>query len=270
MDNKKIIETLVSLLDDENQQSASFAMAELLNYESELEPVLKKYQESDNLRLRRRIHQIESIITRRNKRKKIAKELREGTTLFFNALVELHTQWYDSDTESSIFAYWNAIVENAGKSQIDSLERLAYFMQKYGFRTAPKGEITAEAFSIGMVLEELTGSAILICAIGNELANTLNFRTEIMLLNEEFCIIDSEKNILLPSHSWQLYKEDQYSPKPQKLSNAQLLEYVTLMLFSTAVASDSYRYVSTIGHILAKAYGSDNLSHLPYPFKSER
>ena len=67
---------LLSLLDDENEQSACLAMAELLKRdESKLEPVLRKLQESSNLRLRRRIHQLQSTILLRRRRKSFSDNL---------------------------------------------------------------------------------------------------------------------------------------------------------------------------------------------------
>lgn len=69
---------LLSLLDDENEQSASLAMAELLARDQKtLEPVLRKLQESSDPRLRRRIHQLQSTITLRRRRKSLTRNLSE-------------------------------------------------------------------------------------------------------------------------------------------------------------------------------------------------
>ena len=61
---------LLKLLDDDNEQAASLAMAELIqNDDPRLERVLRSLQETPDAKLRRRIHQMQSaIIKRRNRR----------------------------------------------------------------------------------------------------------------------------------------------------------------------------------------------------------
>ena len=63
-DDKNEMKYLVELLDDENEQSASMAMAELLTRGSTvLGPVLRDMQKSDNPRLRKRTRQIQHAST---------------------------------------------------------------------------------------------------------------------------------------------------------------------------------------------------------------
>ena len=61
---------LFKLLDDDNEQSACIAMAELLQQAGpRLERILRSLQETSDAKLRRRIHQMQSaIIKRRNRR----------------------------------------------------------------------------------------------------------------------------------------------------------------------------------------------------------
>ena len=55
--------SLLDLLNDENEQSASLAMAELLRRDQKkLEPVLRKLQETADPGLRKRIHQLQSAM----------------------------------------------------------------------------------------------------------------------------------------------------------------------------------------------------------------
>ena len=76
--------SLLSLLDDENEQSASLAMAELLRRdEKQLEPVLRKLQESADPRLRKRIHQLQSTLLLRRRRKVLTDRLSARKLNFF-------------------------------------------------------------------------------------------------------------------------------------------------------------------------------------------
>ena len=78
--------SLLSLLDDENEQAAALAMAELLRRdEKQLEPVLRKLQETTNPRLRKRIHQLQSTILLRRRRRNLTARL-FGEKAFENPL----------------------------------------------------------------------------------------------------------------------------------------------------------------------------------------
>ena len=265
--NKRII-SLVSLLDDESQQSASFAMAELLNYEDELEGILCELQESENPRMRRRIHQLESILNIRLRRKKLSQQILSPNEDLFKGLIDLHVQWYDNDSRANITPFWRALVENSKRNQIDSIDKLAYFMQKYGFRTSERGELFADHFCIGIVIEELTGCSLNICALGQKLAAVWGLKLSIVLVSEEFCLMDTNGKILAPSKEWTILDIPE-STKYEPCSTTMLLKYVLSMLFLCSVSSDSFRYINTIGHILGAVCGEKTLNHLPMPYKSE-
>lgn len=264
----KRLKSLVSLLDDESQQSASFAMAELLGYEEELESILCELQESDNPRIRCRVHQLESILNIRKRRKKLSEHITQPNADLFKGLVELHVQWYDNDSRANIAPFWRAFVENSKRHQIDSLEKLGYFMQKYGFRTSERGEIFADYFCIGIVMEELIGCSLNICAIAQKLASIWDFHVTIVQISEEFCLMDAKGNILAPGSDWAILDSIDFG-KHMPCSTSTLLKYILNMLFLCAVSSDSFRYINTIGHILAAVCNEKNLSNLPMPYKSK-
>ena len=102
------IKTLLTLLEDENRNVASQAMAELLRHEEELPQYLNSLQESENLILRKRAHQMQSILSIRRRRKNFAMNLKSNTMGLIEGLTELHLQWYDYDAEETISKQWNA------------------------------------------------------------------------------------------------------------------------------------------------------------------
>ena len=61
--------SMISLLDDPDENIAVSVMAELLKHESELMPLLGELQESDNKLLRKRVQQLETIILLRSRRR---------------------------------------------------------------------------------------------------------------------------------------------------------------------------------------------------------
>jgi hypothetical protein len=262
--NKKIVD-LIKLLDDENQQSASIVMAELLCYESELDSVIQDLQESENIKLRRRIHQLQSILSTRRNRQSLAKRLGNKQTDLFDTLAELHFQWYDNDTKNTISQYWEALLENSKKYQPTTIEKLGCFMRKYGFRTSSKGNIEADFLCIGIVLEELVGADFIMCAIAQKLAIHWGLKLDIIYLIGDFALIDPKDQVLFPKNFWKLIPKIKKATF-QKWDNKMILRMATSMLYLCAIATDSFRYVHSIGKCLANSSDIENLSALPYPY----
>ena len=77
-DSEKDIRYLLDLMDDENEQTASLAMAELLRSDRSelLNRHLCELQESARPGLRRRVHQLQSAIGARTRRSFLAESLR--------------------------------------------------------------------------------------------------------------------------------------------------------------------------------------------------
>ena len=78
---EKKIQTLLDLMDDENEQTASLAMAELLRFGHPelLNQRLCELQETARSGLRRRVHQLESAIGARTRRSFLAESLRRNS-----------------------------------------------------------------------------------------------------------------------------------------------------------------------------------------------
>ena len=169
---------LLSLLDDENEQSASLAMAELLARDQKtLEPVLRKLQESSDPRLRRRIHQLQSTITLRRRRKSLTRNLSERSIDLLEGLIQIHLLWYDNDAYDTVKKQWETLVEESGKYHPETLEQLAYFMRKHSFVCSHRDEMESEFLCLGTILDENTGADFMLCAIACLLAARCWFRS---------------------------------------------------------------------------------------------
>jgi hypothetical protein len=266
--NRKL-ENLIKLLDDENQQSASMIMAELLHYEpEEISEVLQKLQESDNMRLRKRVHQIQSILTTRKRRKNLSHNLQDKNVELINALMELHLQWYDNDSEENLRILWKELLASAQKNHPVTLEKLAYFMQKCGFSVSSRDDIEADYYCIGIVLDELVGSDFLVCSIAKAIASYCGLDLKIIQVIGDFALMDPDKDkALFPKNGWRVvqnFKKNHY----KEWDSSMLLRLTSAMLFLCAVNTDSFRYINTIGTCLAKSIGAKDLSCLPYPYNS--
>jgi len=111
---------LLELLDDDNDQSASLAMAELLkNDDAGLDHCLRSLRESDNPRLRQRIHQLESAMKARRMRTKLVSKINQPAAPLLETCIQLHLTWFDKDTQENMMRQWNDLLvdfrKKAGK-----------------------------------------------------------------------------------------------------------------------------------------------------------
>lgn len=266
---KKKLESLIKLLDDENSQIAQAAMSELLKHEDDIAEWLAQHQESENSLLRQRIHQLQSIITVRRRRRDFSKMLEDEDLSLLDGLVAVHLQWYDNDSERSIIKYWKQLLDAATRYNPENLEKLAYFMRKCGFSVAPEKEVQPDYFCLGPVLEDQLGADFILCAIALEIAAIWNLELKIARCMGKFVLVDGDGRILTPHNSWQLVQQH----KTQIFdfwSRKQILKLASSMLFLFAVSSDSFRYVHTIGHTLASIADKKDLDFLPYPYNSDQ
>ena len=263
---------LLSLLDDENEQAASLAMAELLARDpGPLEPVLRKLQESPNPRLRRRIHQLQSTITLRRRRKCLTRNLSERSIDLLEGLIQIHLLWYDNDACDSVRKQWEDLVEESRKYHPETLEQLAYFMRKRQFTCSHRDEMEPESLCLGTVLDENTGADFMLCSISCLLAARWGMRVFITQSAEtDFILVDEFGNILVPVNDWEYIPFDGKQYAFEFWNTQMLLRYATALLFTCAVNSDSFRYVYTIGSCLSGDTSSDRLDFLPYPYGSRK
>jgi len=264
---KKNIKHLLSLLDDEDQQSASLAMAELLRYDKKIDPFLKDIQESDDPRLRKRAHQLQSILSIRRRRVGLPVKLNNEETGLIHALAELHFLWYDSDTEEEINQYWTKLLNKAKIYQPDTIEKLAYFMRKNDFAISSKEELDADYVCIGIVLEELVGADFMLCAIAQKIAQNNGLKLKVIRIIGDFALIDQRGQVLFPQNDWRLlpqFKKGSF----EVWDNTCILKLTASILLTCAISTDSFRYIYTIGNCLAKICGQKNLDFLPFPYNT--
>lgn len=265
------LKRLLSLLDDPSETVGAGAMAGLLRHERELLPLLAELQEADNPVLRKRIHQLQAIITVRERRRKFLSLLQSRQVDLLEGLVEVHLLWFDNDSRPALFELFQSFLEVAGNNQIKSIEDLGSFMLRSGFSIPPAGELTEpENYCIGTILEDRIGADIMLCVIALLVGTEAGLELGLVRVMGNFAVINVAGVMICPANDWA-------PDRASKLKNGDfwneptaILKYASLMLFLYAVGSDSFRYIHTIGHSLSGVDEQSELNFLPYPYGGEK
>ena len=266
-EDKNDMKYLVELLDDENEQSASMAMAELLTRGSTvLGPVLRDMQKSDNPRLRKRTRQIQHALIARSRRR-IFMQPPERPISLLTGLIRLHLCWFDNDKQSFVEKQWRDLESEYRRAHPANLREMGEFMRKL-FPDRPENrEFHPDSFCIGAVIEDKIGSDMLFACIAAILSSSTQNRFSVVRVGCDTALADRSGCLVFPVDNWQLYGGVAEGDPPPVLWDTQtILRYVASVLYVSAVASDGFRYLYTLGAPLAAAIGENDLSFLPYPY----
>ena len=255
---------LLSLLDDDQDRNVSAVMAELLKNEAELPALLAEMQESDDPCLRRRSHQLQAILLLRRRRRNFSRLLTAPTVDYQAMLIELHLLWFDNDSRPVLARALQELVKSSRERGVENLFQLAGFMRNAGLVAEADSTVVPENYCLGTVLRDGRGAASLLTLLAwTLLPRGQRFHPARVL--GDFAIIDVKTGeLLIPGHFWQL----ESAPKSGVVlfPPVRLLAFAALNLFSSAVNSDSYRYIWTLFQAITGSENASDLAVLPYPY----
>ena len=259
------IKRLASLLDDPDEAVAISAMAELINREPELGDLPAVLQEDTNPLMRRRVHQLQSALTMIRRRRYLAEVLRQDEINFAAALVQIHLQWFDRDSEVSLTRKINEFCKELSCHPLGSLQEIGDAFAACAVTALPATTLKVEQSCIGVMLDEKCGSSALWCGMICDFFKEHGLKT---VLHHGRFGVANEKEILIPEDNWLV------SPLPlegelQFWEPKNLLQFAMMTLFSAAVNSDSFRYILTLSQTFTGCETAEALSSLPYPYNPE-
>lgn len=260
----KNIDSLLNLLDDEDEAIAVYAMGELLDRESQLGDALGLLQEFPDARVRKRVHQLQAAITLRNRRRRFLTMLHQPDFQLKQGLIEVHLQWFDNDSRPELEKRWAIFLASAENGNpLDSLESVSIWMRKYGMTALAESTNQPENYCIGTVLDSHQGAASLLCGICQILSGDAGM--QVVRVLGEFALQDPAGRLLLPLRDWSI-EDSGWTGQHETWDARSLAKFTSHMLFSHAVASDSFRYIQTIGQALSGVPDGALPETFPYPY----
>lgn len=250
--NKDKIFSLLSLLDDENESTASFAIRELLAEGKKADQALSEHQESANPLVRKRIHQIQAINLFKKSRDILSRRFTNKHSGIWNGILEIHMSWFDKDIKENLNALFYELLKEFEKEEEITAHSLANFMRLMGFVMPIDGDIDPEYYCIGAVMESKIGSDALLSVIAYKLLIESGVKTRLVKYNNLVSLLFLPDIVITPN-TWKIQKvsDSEYT----ELEPGMVLRYTMLQLFLSAVCSENLRYAFTIGKCLKS---SDN------------
>lgn len=259
------ISALLTLLQDDDVKIAALAMEQLLDLGHETDEAIAEHQESHDPQLRQRIHQLSSILQRRRLREEFLGALGDGTLSLWRGIVAINVL---SDPAVNV-EYIEREMESLAKAIAEgesSAARVAKLMKDRELRVPSEEILDMDLYLLDRILEEGSGSAVLLCAIAQEAAGE-NWPATIVMRNGRFCLLDAEHTLVEPTEGWRLSKLNA-KDRAHPCSIKDLLLAVLTQLFLVSLVDGSLRELYHFGSLLA-ALNRNGLDAFPHPLGRE-
>jgi len=257
------IKSLLNLLQDDNPRIASLAMEQFLKREQTLETTLAHYQETDNPRLRQRLHQLGSILMQRRMQREFVAAVQNQSISLWRGICRLN-QIYDPSCSYRRISNMVNDLRNELDRNLSKATRVAAFMKDTEFRVVTPSLFDIDAYLIESVLELRLGNSALLGALAQYLGwHWGNWSSTFILYEGRYCLIDSENLVVDPSRGWRIRKLD-HAEKIHPCSRQDVWLGILSQMLVVALSEGSLRESHQIGRLLCEL-NNDSLSSLPYP-----
>lgn len=264
------IDTLIKLLDDEDDIARAAMISLIENYSCELVHILPQLQECNNERLRKRSHQLQAFLHFKQRRAHLADVLHGRLNEFYisDCLIEMHLLWYKKDSFADIVDMYRDFVQQYPSEFLPDLNNIAAFFREKQIVHFKDDTSNSHFYILGMVLDSHYGTNSLLCALAMALHQDLDSPTQLQTIRFEnkFYLYEPASNLICDTKAlWEV--------RPIDFSNytvftpAQLLKFIAAMTFTEAVQDDDFRYVEVAGKILAP---DGSIKNLPYPYSGTK
>ena len=261
------VEALLTLLQDEDLKVASLAMEQFLNLGQVTEKTIAEFQEAQDPRLRCRIHQLSTILQRRNARKEFIDGIRQERISLWDGILQV-TALYDPLAQLEPVHKGIAEMVRLLQSTEITTPRIAALMRDQEFTVPEEDILDVELFLVDQVFETRYGSAPLLCALAQHLAAQVEWSLTTVLHMGRFCLIDRDHLLLDPVEGWHISKlggDDKIHPCGRR----DVLLDVLLQLFLIALVEGHLRDLYHFGDLLTALNGF-TVEDLPFPLGREK
>ncbi len=262
-------EALVTLLFDEDPKVAIQAMETLISRGESLDEVLQIYQDSTDPHVRKRIHQISTVLSRRERKGNFINRVKSSKGSLIDGLIQLSVLGNPRLSESAVRRDFHTLVLLLSKKmegESVTTEELVGFMRSNNFFVPETFALEEELLLTDIVLRYRLGSAVVLSSIACSIGIACGWKGSMTIYEGLFCLLDSDNQLINPTFSWKITEAEPDRCFPCR--NRDVWYNVLSQLFLTSLQDGSMQDIHLYGSLLTELFESD-ISQLPYPVGDE-
>lgn len=257
----KEFSALLSLLQDDDTKVASLAMEHFLKL-GDLGTAIAMYQDDGDSQVRKRMHQMSAIISRRNARKQFVEAVREDVPELWDGVCRINILYDPQASLDKINRQTRELASELPASGTDA-KRVAAVMKDREFLVPNEDILDGELYMMDSVLETNFGSAAALCALANRVGELRGWGSRPVLFEGRLCLVGDENILLDPGGGWKLRKLDK-KHKVHTCAKKDVWMMFLSQLFLIALVDGQLRDLYHFGDLLT-ALNGDTANDLPYP-----
>lgn len=254
---------LLTLVQDDDLKVASLAMEQFLNLGPQAEPIIAELQESNDPQVRQRMHQLSGILARRRARTTFLDDVEKERISLWEGVLALN-RLYDPQCQSArVTEYVQTLAAKMGPEP-PTAPRIAELMREEEFAVPDEDLLDVDLYLMERVIETKYGSPALLCCLAHQIGVEANWRSNIVLYEGKFCLIDRKFVLLDPTEGWHISmfrNEDKIHPCSRK----DLWLGILSQLFLVALVEGQLRELYHFGDLLSALNHATTDEALPFP-----
>lgn len=260
------LNALLSLLQDDNIRVASLAMEQFLNLGTDAEETLAEYQESNDPKLRRRIHQLSGILLRRRFRLEFLNSVKNENICVWNGIVQIN-QLFDPQCNTAAVEREMKMMSDTFKSAGSTTAHIATTMRENEFIVPDEDTLDVDLYLIERVLGTKYGCPALLCPLAHQIGKLAGWRSSIVLYEGRFCLMDGDNLLIDPTNGWHIARVGELE-RIHPCGRKDLWLGVLAQLMLVTLVEGNLRDIYHFGDLLTRLDDED-IDSLPFPLGEE-
>ncbi|MDT8391448.1 MAG: hypothetical protein RRC34_13170 [Lentisphaeria bacterium] len=257
----KEFSALLSLLQDDDTKVASLAMEHFLKL-GDLGTAIAMYQDDGDSQVRKRMHQMSAILSRRNARKQFIEAVRENVPELWDGVCRVNILYDPQASLDKINRQARDLASGLPASGT-GVKAVAAFMKDREFMVPNEDILDGELYMMDSVLETNFGSAAALCALASRVGELRGWESRPVLFEGRLCLLGHENILVDPGNDWKLRKLDA-DHKVHACAKKDVWMMFLSQLFLIALVDGQLRDLYHFGDLLTALNGG-TVNDLPYP-----
>ena len=253
---------LINLMQDDDLDVALIAMEKLLTIPEFVEQELPELQESSEAKIRERVHQMESILWRKNDLTFFIERIRAGKINLWQDLLHLNRLVDPRFNSVEIEEEMTALKEKVELEELNAMT-LAAFMNKAGFSNSVEEPLDEMLFLLVDIFENFIADSMIASVIAREIGRAFSWEGEIVLHKGHHCLLDKKQFFIDPDNSWKTEKMEE-GEAFYTCSDKDILLSTLTRLYLAALNDGQLKVIHSLSKVMAELCDS-SLDSFPYP-----